>query len=318
MVRQGNGRLTIQEISAKISSYLTLSAQPKPLRLIYSSTPAWPFEESKIENSPPPPQQQIDIGVLDSSFNPPHKAHHALATSIKPAFLDETKSIRAKEQYDAILLLFSVRNADKGLGSSKDATPSQRIEMMQLMAEELERERSMNVAVGIVEEPLMITKSTLIHDFIKEERKENHISGIRLHWLVGFDTLQRFFQIKYYPSPEYFVKACQAFFEQERTTFVCARRMIRNTNAEKEAEQQSWQKAEIELLESNEVRPWKERGSVVMIDLPSSVQDVSSTAIRKTVQEQGSQTDKELEGRLSEMTSSMIASHLVQERLYRE
>lgn len=302
--------MNVGEISSQIGSYLKLSNNPKPLRLIYSSTPTWPFAEKTIET------QQIDIGVLDSSFNPPHKAHHALATSSKPAFIDEkATSIKGKEQYDSILLLFSVRNADKGLGSSKDATPSQRIEMMQLMAKELENSNSINVAVGIVEEPLMITKSTLIHDFIQQQQKSN-TSRVRLHWLVGFDTLERFFQVKYYPSPDYFTKACQKFFKDERTTFVCARRQLhKNTNATEQDE--SSRKAEEDLLNSKEVSPWKECGSVVMIDLPTSVQDVSSTAIRKTIQEQGRKTDEELEESLSQMTISPIASYLVREKLYK-
>ncbi|PWN36370.1 Nucleotidylyl transferase [Meira miltonrushii] len=302
--------MNVGEISAQIGSYLKLSSNPKPLRLIYSSTPTWPFPETKSSSH----QQQIDIGVLDSSFNPPHKAHHALATSSKPAFADEqATAIKGKEQYDAILLLFSVRNADKGLGSSKDASPAQRIEMMQLMAQELESEKSMNVAVGIVEEPLMITKSTLIHDFIKQQPST---APIRLHWLVGFDTLERFFQVKYYPSPDYFAKACQTFFEDERTTFVCARRqMNKNTDAGRDT---SSQKAEQVLLQSKEVSPWKERGSVVMIDLPTSVQDVSSTAIRRTIQKKDSKSDEDLQGKLSQMTASSIASYLVREKLYKE
>lgn len=304
MARPTKGIVNVREISAQIGSYLKLTANPKPLRLIYSSTPTWPFPESKSSSS----SHQIDIGVLDSSFNPPHRAHHALATSSKPSFADEgATAIKGKEQYDAILLLFSVRNADKGLGTNKDASPAQRIEMMQLMAQELESSNSMNVAVGIVEEPLMITKSTLIHNFIQQQQ---NTPSVRLHWLVGFDTLERFFQVKYYPSPDYFAKACQTFFEDERTTFVCARRqMNKNTNAAEQAEE--------ELLNSKEVSPWKERGSVVMIDLPTSVQDVSSTAIRKAIQEQGSKTDKEVEENLGQMTTPSVASYLVREKLYK-
>ena len=315
MARMGKGIVNVGEISAQIGSYLKLSADPKPLRLIYSSTSNWPFSEAK---SAADSRQQIDIGVLDSSFNPPHKAHYALAVSPKPAFADEeATAIKSKERYDAILLLFSVRNADKGLGSSKDANPAERIEMMQLMAQELEQSKSINVAVGIVEEPLMITKSTLIHNFIQEQQQQHDSPRVRLHWLVGFDTLERFFQVKYYPSPDYFAKACQTYFQNERTTFVCARRQMmenKNTNAKHDT---TSQKAEEELLNSKEVSPWKERGSVVMIDLPTSVQDVSSTAIRKTIQEQGSMTDDDLEGELSQMTTPAIASYLVRKKLYK-
>ena len=108
--------------------------------------------------------------MLDSSFNPPTRAHLALAQSKPPSRLKPTvtgtsgvpapfidirrfrgtetaidrdegkvnKNGDSDEDYDARLLLLSIRNADKILKTS-DASYSQRLEMMYLLAHEVGR-----------------------------------------------------------------------------------------------------------------------------------------------------------------------------------
>lgn len=129
-------RASTSAFGRHVESYLALSGKPKPLRLVYQTTPTWPFVK---QNS-----GQVDVGVLDSSFNPPTKAHYALASSSKPQLQDDGP----KKHYDALLLLFSVKNADKGMGTSKDASASQRLGMMQCLAHDLERDLGANVAVA--------------------------------------------------------------------------------------------------------------------------------------------------------------------------
>lgn len=290
-------------LSKQVESYLRLKDKPKPLQLLYATSNCWPLRSppSDIEQDRP----QIDIGVLDSSFNPPQAAHFALATGKKPLTLHQQNP---KQDYDAILLLFSVKNADKGTGTSKDASPEQRLHMMQLMAKDLEQEANSNVAVGMVEEPLMYSKSTLIHDYIREEGDK---ASIRLHWLVGFDTLQRFFQVKYYPSPDFFAEACQTFFRKERTTFVCARRGLESQpNKVTDASSRSQSEEEAELLQSELVKPWVDEGSVMMLDLDEDVQGVSSTAIRRQVSEPG-RSQEQMTKALSRMTTPRVAEYLV-------
>jgi nicotinamide-nucleotide adenylyltransferase len=292
-------------LAAQIEQYLSISQQPKPLQLVYSTQANWPCHAS-------PASKQIDVGVLDSSFNPPQRAHFALAKSAKPDFPDE--SIKGKAHYDSLLLIFSVRNADKGTGTKKDASPVNRLEMMQEFAKDVEQETKANVAVAIVEEPLMFSKSTLIHDYIQTLQNPESLP-VRLHWLVGFDTLQRFFQIKYYPSQDYFDTACKRFFEQERTTFVCARRG-KDSLPNKKGEGKTEEEEENELLQSKEVKPWLDRGVIVMMDLHQKVQNVSSTAIREILHNEEERNSK-LTSRLEEMTTPRVARYLVQESVYK-
>lgn len=300
----------------QVEQYLSLSQQPKPLQLVYSTQPNWPYHASA------PTSKQVDIGVLDSSFNPPQRAHFALARSAKPDFRDE--NIKGKAHYDSLLLIFSVRNADKGTGTERDALPVNRLEMMQEFAKDVEQETKANVAVAIVEEPLMFSKSTLIHDYIEgqqqqeqqEQQEQPRSPPVRLHWLVGFDTLQRFFQIKYYPSQDYFDKACKRFFEQERTTFVCARRG-RDSLPNKQGEGKSEEEEENELLQSSDVKPWVSRGVIVMMDLQQQVQSVSSTAIREILYSE-KERDSTLTRKLEEMTTPRVAQYLVKESVYKD
>ncbi|UZJ55055.1 hypothetical protein CBS101457_004375 [Exobasidium rhododendri] len=297
---------------AQVEQFLAIPQNPKPLQIVYSTHSTWPYLPAHQQA----PSKQIDIGVLDSSFNPPHLAHAALAKIKKPHFAREER----KDYYDSLLLIFSIRNADKGMGTKKDASTVNRLEMMTEFAKDLEEQTSTNVAVAIVEEPLMIAKSTLIHQYI--EGQHSHIPSTnsapnlpnRLHWLVGFDTLQRFFQVKYYPSPDYFYQGCDKFFNEEHTTFVCARRGL-DSLPNKAQGNKDEREEERELLESEDVKPWVKQGSVVMVDLDKSIQGISSTLLRKMIQEGEEDKDK-LEIQLQKSTTRRVAKYLVQESVY--
>lgn len=302
------GRLSAASIASQVEKFLAQSAKPKPLQLLYASTSTWPLRDQNES-------EKIQVGVLDSSFNPPHRAHSALATSqVSYSTYNETSRARS----DAILLLYSIRNADKGTGTSKDASTIQRLSMMDKLAQDLEREHGANVAVGIVEEPLMIAKSTLVHHYVQGKHPQLHqgsSSSVRLHWLVGFDTLERFFQVKYYPSPEFFQQACHKFFEQEGTTFVCARRGSASLPNKPINNENSSQQEEEALLQSDIVRPWVERGSVTMIELEPNVQGISSTAIRNLVIQYHSSADQ-LREKLHPLTTKGVTEYLVNHQVY--
>ena len=299
---------------AQVEHYLSLSTHPKPLHLIYATHPTWPFRPVQQQG-----REQVDVGVLDSSFNPPQLAHSALARSAKPHFADEGSS---KTIYDSLLLIFSIRNADKGTGTSKDASTGDRLEMMKAFARDLEEQTASNVAVAIVEEPLMIAKSTLVHEYIERQRRTQQddaetavLPPVRLHWLVGLDTLERFFQVKYYPSPDFFHQACQHFFSRERTTFVCARRGL-DSQPNRQGDGSLAESNEETLLESDHVKPWHERGCIAMMDLDEEVRSVSSTAVRRTIAEHGQRNGSLLEHKLRQLTTAQVAAYLVQESVY--
>lgn len=274
------------------------------MRLVYSTTSSWPF-------SPSIPTDSMDVAVLDSSFNPPSLAHLSLLLS-RPILTD-------KASYDGHLLLFSTNNADKGTGKPGDASLEQRVHMMTLLAKDLERAQrsqgdSVNVAVGLVDKPLIFAKSTLTHEMIKGKG-----DGVRLHWVVGFDTLYRVFQLKYYPSAEVFKEQCEQFFEQEGTTFVCARRdpsSYPHLQSSGDAKEQA-RGEEDTLLESENVAPWVKRGCIGMLDINPEEAKMSSTKIRELLKDRDIAEEEKRE-RLKGLVPPSLVEYLVEEGVYKE
>ena len=147
--------------------------------LVYTSHERWPLLPTHSL-----PKSPVRISVLDSSFNPPTLAHLALANASNP--------FPSVPDYDAKLLLLSVRNADKLLQEG-DATLSQRAEMMSLLVTNIHHDdpsSSPNIAVGLVNEPTFIAKSSALQMFLGDrlvELKSNpsHSISTQLTFLMG-------------------------------------------------------------------------------------------------------------------------------------
>ncbi|SPC60658.1 uncharacterized protein UHOD_02035 [Ustilago sp. UG-2017b] len=315
-------------LASKLARSATTSsaASGSGVRLVYSTTPSWPFSSTSSSRQRTHRKEDmdntIDIALLDSSFNPPSRAHLALLLS--PPIL-----ARNKPSYDGHLLLFSTQNADKGTGQPGDAYPSQRIEMMTLMAKDVERIQtaeghSANVAVGLVDKPLIFSKSTLTWDLLKAQQQESHDKAkVRLHWLVGFDTLYRVFQLKYYPSLAEFRQQCSQFFEREGTTFVCARRdpssypqlASRQKGEEGKSVEEVAREQEDRLLQSENVAPWVQKGSVGMFDLDPDQAKLSSTKIRTLLKDRCMHVDKKRK-QLESLVPPSLVKYLLESRVY--
>lgn len=115
--------------------------------------------------------------ILDSSFNPPHWGHYTL---IKKGLQYHT----GKSSH--VLLMLSVNNADK---APQPASFDKRMEMMCLMADMLKEER-ISSSVGITTFGKYVDKYKVI-------RKSYFPKGT-MSFLVGFDTITRIFDPKYY------------------------------------------------------------------------------------------------------------------------
>lgn len=201
----------------------------------------------------------ICISVLDSSFNPPTLAHLALARTTRPPSASCTSDAHRNDfsnlkvvddaeidkecDYDARLLLLSVRNADKALKPG-DANYEQRLEMMALLAKELqhnlrssisakivgadgtsvtESREEGNIAVAIIDEPTFVKKSSILRQFTNDRLAQLLVPSefptlpsylaVELTFLMGFDTLERFLASRYYGgSEESMYSALQVFF----------------------------------------------------------------------------------------------------------
>jgi nicotinamide-nucleotide adenylyltransferase len=155
--------------------------------------------------------QPRTLYILDSSFNPPSIAHLTLATSaLKHHAPSETGPFR-------FLLLFSTHNADK---APSPASFVQRIALMTVFAEDLSRHlksqtpqqadiADISIDIGLTKEPYYSDKSAAI----KETTPPFYSSDpIHVH-LVGYDTLIRFCNPKYYPKYDPPLSALKPFFD---------------------------------------------------------------------------------------------------------
>ncbi|AGO10794.1 AaceriAFR721Wp [[Ashbya] aceris (nom. inval.)] len=130
--------------------------------------------------------------VLDSSFNPPHFGHCELI---------ERACDRYKSEELHVLLLLSVNNADK---EEKPATFDKRLYMMSILADLLSK-RSIDTSVGLTTHARFIEKTGAIH--------KHGFHGGRITYLMGFDTLVRFLDPKYY-KPSTLIEALSDFMRQ--------------------------------------------------------------------------------------------------------
>ncbi|WVF68658.1 hypothetical protein IAT40_003429 [Kwoniella sp. CBS 6097] len=166
-------------------------------------------------------RRRVHIAILDSSFNPPTLAHQAIAFSKFPPPTPTTTSASTAPsacsspasisdgppEYNARLLLFSARNVEKTLKST-DATPEQRVEMMSILSSNRQQSNPHeSVGVGLINEPTFVGKAAIIRSYLaslphlkgKEKEEEGEEVEVDLSFLVGTDTLVRFFDPRFYP-----------------------------------------------------------------------------------------------------------------------
>ncbi|KAJ5915133.1 hypothetical protein N7454_011245 [Penicillium verhagenii] len=150
--------------------------------------------------------------VLDSSFNPPTRAHLRIASS---ALLERL------EPSSRLLLLLATQNADK---PSKPAMFEDRLAMMELFAHDLRSHLATSTAapgyapslehipaidIGVTKNPYFIDKASAI------EASGMYPTPLEQVHLTGYDTLIRIFNPKYYP-PEHTLAPLAPLFSQHR------------------------------------------------------------------------------------------------------
>jgi nicotinamide-nucleotide adenylyltransferase len=240
--------------------------------IVFSPHPLWPAPPSV--SIPARELSCLKIAVLDSSFNPPTCAHSALATL--PHSVSGTQG-----NYDALILLLSVRNADKSLKPG-DATYLQRLEMMTALAQELTYREKENVAVIIVDEPTFAGKANILRPFLINtirtvfEARQSPIETIKIEltFLMGMDTLERLFAPRYYGSEQAMTAALERFLasDAEGCWIICARRSMTDVNV-----------AEQERKALGEARRFIDSGKVIVADIGERESAMSSSEVRRSV-----------------------------------
>ncbi|KAH8835023.1 hypothetical protein DL96DRAFT_1572577 [Flagelloscypha sp. PMI_526] len=271
-----------------------------PVHLVFSPTATWPSNPRSSQSTP------LRISILDSSFNPPTRAHVALLKYNKPSSLRE---------YDAKLLLLSVRNPDKTLKPG-DATFVQRLAMMTAIAKDL----GDNTAVAIIDEPLFFGKGKSLAEFLRKRLGTSNAETPKLFvldFLLGMDTLERVVSPKYYiPNPSLTASSPEtaAAMRSALLTFVssppdghncriiCARR-----------DPHSYPQLVVEDDQSSPLMHAEDfiaSGHITMMDIGSTEQTFSSSQVRKLVAS-GAASEWE------KMVPESVAKFIHDETLYR-
>ena len=229
-------------------------------------------ETFRIINRSSRPLNDGSLYILDSSFNPPTNAHFALALSGL-----------SSGQKSTVLLLLAIHNADK---QPKPASFENRLEMMDLLAKKIESESSATVLVALSKHARFVDKAKDVSISFPT------IKGVK--WLVGYDTLIRILDKKYYTNA--LEESLRGFWEKNR--LVCA---IRGDETTERAFVEKIRKGEVEGVPIS----WAEY--IKIIDPVGK--DDSSTRARKA----------SAVGRLEEVRQLVpegIAAYIQREQLY--
>ncbi|CAK7225846.1 hypothetical protein SCUCBS95973_006000 [Sporothrix curviconia] len=156
-----------------------------------------------------------DLVILDSSFNPPTLAHMRMATAalqfLRSNPLPTYRSTR-------LLLLLSVNNADK---APKPAAFEERLALMLAMARDTHAvlassasegpdafDIDIPIDIGLTSEPYFHSKSNAIAAspfYVRPDLSPSAVPGSKITpdqlFLIGYDTLIRIFDPKYYKAP---------------------------------------------------------------------------------------------------------------------
>jgi nicotinamide-nucleotide adenylyltransferase len=197
------------DMASRIASIRSLLPDLESALHSFTSSPA-KFRVVRTVNDTP--TQPKTLYILDSSFNPPSLAHFTLASSaLKHSAPLEQSPCR-------LLLLFSTHNADK---APSPASFVQRIALMTVFAEDLSQSlrkepsssnadiANLSIDIGLTKEPYYSDKSAAI----AQATPPFYASNPRHIHLVGYDTLIRFCNPKYYPKHDPPLSALRPFFD---------------------------------------------------------------------------------------------------------
>ncbi|KAF9485146.1 hypothetical protein BDN70DRAFT_871521 [Pholiota conissans] len=287
--------------------------------LVYTPHARWPLPPAKLAQTQTP--KPLRISVLDASFNPPTLAHLGLANS-----LPFTSTRNAEKDYDAKLLLLSVKNADKMLKPG-DARYEQRLEMMYRLTQSmrplasnglssisspsdpLSPQEAANVAIAIIDEPTFAGKSQVLLKSLKAQLvvmppPSVSAQDVELTFLVGLDTLERLFSPRYYGSEEAMKELLTKFLAPsgDNSRIVSAKRIMATGSSEEEIEASPF------------VKQFIDSERIAVIDLGNELSTYSSTTVRRSVNSMGNADSAT--GAWRRLVTKDVADYIVQERLY--
>ena len=268
-----------------------------------SSTSSFQILRSIPPTAPSPPKT---LYVLDSSFNPPTRAHLHIAVT---AILNDEKA--RVEPVKRLLLLLATQNADK---APKPASFEQRLTMMSIFAEDLVSSvqeqlhenqggiRGLVVEVGVIKSPLYLDKTSVIEQ--SGQYGEANAGPEQVH-LTGFDSLIRLFDTKYYP-PNHTLHPLEAMFSKHR---IRVTKRIGDKWGDQREQDAYWQAlADGDREEEGAKRQWAAR--IDLVDNRSESEEViSSTKVRNAAKDRDGQA-------LSRLVTDGVKDWVLDQKLY--
>lgn len=252
-------------------------------------------------------------------IQPPTLAHLALINASIPSS-DYIEGVKA--DYDARLLLLSVKNADKVLKAT-DATYIQRLQMMYLLSRHIRSSTSpnldsANVAIGITNEPTFVRKSTCLLSFLRNRIASllsTETPQLELAFIIGMDTLERLVAPRYYDSEKSMLASLNRFLspEEDNSVVVCARRNLATfTSVASKGVENVDEDGIQDCLKP--ARRFIHSGRIKFTDIGADESTFSSTTVRNFVREFGiTEQGKKLWGRF---VIQSVAEFIVSKRLY--
>ncbi|KAI9829088.1 MAG: hypothetical protein M1832_000111 [Thelocarpon impressellum] len=280
---------SLPELRSALASF---ASSPSSFRLLHS-VPPQPSASSRHAET---------LYVLDSSFNPPTRAHLKIAASA----VGEHDGAPPKR----LLLLLAVRNADK---ASQPAPFEQRLALMTAFARDLLAHLRLSApAASAPGVDVGVTKLPYFHDKAEAiSRSSMYASpsadGPEQVHLVGFDTLIRILNTKYYP-PSHTLAPLTPFLRRHRLRVT--HRADADWGGREEQRAYVADLADGKREEDGGRREWADKIELVK-GTAEGGEVVSSTKVREAVR------TGDLDA-LRRLVTEAVAAWIVQEGLYRD
>ena len=236
--------------------------------------------------------------VLDSSFNPPTRAHLQIAKSA----LTDDKGASPKR----LLLLLATQNADK---APRPASFEHRLALMDIFAADLlrgMREQKLEadelaVDIGVTKCPYFVDKAAAIQESGTYEGSVEQVH------LTGYDTLIRIMNPKYYP-PAHTLAPLEPFLSQHRLRVTY--RTAADWGEQKEQDEYLRRISDGERESEGAKKEWAER-IVLVKGRQEGKQTISSTKVRDAIKK-GDQTE------LKTLITDGVGQYILEEEPYRD
>ncbi|KNC99274.1 nicotinamide-nucleotide adenylyltransferase [Spizellomyces punctatus DAOM BR117] len=223
-----------QELNDFSQSFQESSLSDTPGVQLIPANYGWSKILSKIRKTRP-----AHVAILDSSFNPPTVAHaKLLENTMKLNLLNRypksatdltsrhtNQGTEVSEHFDAYLLLFATKNADKALSGT---SVTDRLLMMEALVQTVAPKCDVpddRIGIAITTRGIFLDKAHALHSLLSSDG----IAPVFLHFIMGYDTIIRFFDPKYYKNSNMDTDM-EVFFRSSR--IICADRVMEGASSE--------------------------------------------------------------------------------------